>query len=110
MTRNFLRALVPLLPLPALALAVLLFTNGTAAAWWPAFGYNGPSGTVANPYQPSYFGYPLDDYSAGYYGGGRYREYYSFGRGYGVANYPGPLIGPGNPPDYRGSVRHPIYY
>jgi uncharacterized protein (TIGR03000 family) len=47
--------------------------------------------------------------SAGYYGGGRYREYYSFGRGWSssLANYPGPLPGPGLPPDYRGSLRHP---
>ena len=102
------RTLVSLLPLPALAVAVLFSTSGTAAAW--PFGYNGPSGSVSNPYVPSYFGYPLDDYSAGYYGGGRYREYYSYGRGYGVANHPGPVTGPGLPPDYRGSVRNPVYY
>ncbi|OAI48392.1 hypothetical protein AYO44_07095 [Planctomycetaceae bacterium SCGC AG-212-F19] len=95
--------------LPALALAVLLSTAGTALAW-PFFGYNEPRGAVSDPYRPSYFGYPLDDYSAGYYGGGRYREYYNFGRGYGVANYPGSMPGPGLPPDYRGNVRHPVYY
>jgi uncharacterized protein (TIGR03000 family) len=39
----------------------------------------------------SWFGYNLDDTNPGYYGGGRYREYYNFGRGYGLANYPGPL-------------------
>lgn len=40
---------------------------------------------------PSLFGYNLDETGPGYYGGGRYREFYSFGRGYGVANFPGPL-------------------
>jgi uncharacterized protein (TIGR03000 family) len=64
------------------------------------------------PRPPSYFGYPLDDRSAGYYGGGRYTEYYSYGRGYGIANYPGPLPGPGLPPDYRGPMPRPgtVYY
>jgi uncharacterized protein (TIGR03000 family) len=57
-------------------------------------------------YAPSYYGYPLDEMSAGYYGGGRYREYYNFGRGYGIANYPDSYPGRGLPPDYRGP-RHP---
>jgi uncharacterized protein (TIGR03000 family) len=59
---------------------------------------------------PSYYGYPLDDHAAGYYGGGRYNEYYNFGRGYGMANFPGPIIGGHVPPDYRGSARHPGLY
>jgi uncharacterized protein (TIGR03000 family) len=42
---------------------------------------------------PSYFGYPLDDLHPGYYGGGRYREYYSFGRGYGFAEFPDSVPG-----------------
>jgi uncharacterized protein (TIGR03000 family) len=42
----------------------------------------------------SYYGYNLDDRHPGYYGGGNYREYYAFGRGYGVANFPGPVPGP----------------
>ena len=33
----------------------------------------------------SLYGYNLDDPSPGYYGGGRYREYYSYGRGAGLA-------------------------
>src|SRR5262249_61454712 len=37
-------------------------------------------------FAPSYYGYPLDDTTAGYYGGGRYREYYSYGRRFGWAN------------------------
>lgn len=42
---------------------------------------------------PSYYGYPLDDRNPGYFGGGRYREYYSYGRGPGPApsNFPGNL-------------------
>ncbi len=97
------RTLVSCLSLPLLAAAVLLVSAGSASAWWwPTFGYNGPSGTVVDPYHPRYWGYPLDELSTGYYGGGSYREYYSFGRGYGVANYPDSLVGPGLPPDYRG--------
>jgi uncharacterized protein (TIGR03000 family) len=105
---TMIRTLVSLLPLPALALAVLLCAGGDAAAW--PFGYNMPRGSLGYTYVPSYFGYPLDDYSASYYGGGRYREYYTYGRGYGIANYPGSVLGPGLPPDYRGSVRNPVYY
>src|SRR5262245_29678872 len=45
-------------------------------------------------FPPSYYGYNLDDTNPGYYGGSRYREYYSYGRGYGLANYPGPVPGP----------------
>jgi uncharacterized protein (TIGR03000 family) len=51
-------------------------------------------GPDAWPYPPSYYGYNLDDPHPGYYGGGRYREYYSYGRGYGLANYPPPYTGP----------------
>jgi uncharacterized protein (TIGR03000 family) len=42
----------------------------------------------------SNYGYNLFDAHPGYYGGGDYREYYAFGRGYGVANFPGPVPGP----------------
>lgn len=44
-------------------------------------------------YAPSYYGYDLDA-QTGYYGGSRYREYYSYGRGTGLANFPGPVPGP----------------
>ncbi len=40
---------------------------------------------------PRIYGYPLDDNAADYYGGHRYKEYYSFGRGYGLADFPGPV-------------------
>jgi uncharacterized protein (TIGR03000 family) len=40
---------------------------------------------------PSIFGYNLDDPHPGYFGGGRYREYYNYGRGNTLANFPDPL-------------------
>ncbi|MGF1582676.1 MAG: TIGR03000 domain-containing protein [Gemmataceae bacterium] len=40
---------------------------------------------------PSIYGYKLDEMSPGYYGGGRYNEYYNFGRGYWFADFPGPV-------------------
>jgi uncharacterized protein (TIGR03000 family) len=85
--------------LATLAAAILLLAAPNAPAGGGA-GYRAP---IPFGSLPSHYGYPLDDYSAGYYGGGRYREYYNYGRGYGIANYPGPL------PDYRGSARHPLY-
>jgi uncharacterized protein (TIGR03000 family) len=51
-------------------------------------------------YPPSSYGYYLDETAAGYYGGSRYREYYAFGRGYGMANFPGPVPGPLDRPIY----------
>jgi uncharacterized protein (TIGR03000 family) len=75
-----------------MSLAILTFLAASPAeAGGPVFRNGGfPLGFFA----PSYYGYPLDDMAAGYYGGGRYREYYSYGRGYGWANYPGPVPGP----------------
>jgi uncharacterized protein (TIGR03000 family) len=57
---------------------------------------------------PSYYGYHLDEMSAGYYGGGRYREYYTFQRGSNLASSPGPIIGQPFPQDYRGHHSHPV--
>jgi len=42
-------------------------------------------------FPPSYYGYNLDDPHPGYFGGGRYNEYYKFGRGWAFANYPDSL-------------------
>jgi uncharacterized protein (TIGR03000 family) len=78
---------------PIMGGTLLLATAGPAGAWdlgGPLY-QRGP----ANSPPASYFGYNLDDPHPGYFGGGRYREYYSYGRGYGLANFPGPL------PDYR---------
>jgi uncharacterized protein (TIGR03000 family) len=47
-------------------------------------------GTLA----PGAYGFDLDDTNPGYFGGGRYREYYNYGRGFGIANFPGPYPGP----------------
>jgi uncharacterized protein (TIGR03000 family) len=94
----------------------LPFLTGCTLFWAVQPGSAGNPGYRGNTsafglgiYSPAYYGYNLDEGHAGYYGGGRYREYYNFGRGYGLANYPGPLPGPGVPPDYRGSSRYPDY-
>jgi uncharacterized protein (TIGR03000 family) len=66
----------------------LLLTAAPAAAWelgGPLY-QRGP-----DPYPTSHYGYNLDDPHPGYYGGINYKEYYNFGRGYGLANFPGPL-------------------
>jgi len=59
---------------------------------------------VDNP--ASNYGYNLDAPHPGYYGGGDYREYYAFGRGTGVANFPGPLPGPDYYWDWTSPWRH----
>jgi uncharacterized protein (TIGR03000 family) len=63
--------------------------------------YDPGSGYSREYYPPSYWGYNLDERHPSYYGGMRYREYYSFARGYGYATYPEPFpnypLGP-----YRG--------
>jgi uncharacterized protein (TIGR03000 family) len=70
--------------------AVVGFLHVSAAFAWD---FGGPAYQQGFPKAPpaSYFGYNLDDPQPGYFGGGRYREYYSYGRGYGLANFPGPL-------------------
>jgi uncharacterized protein (TIGR03000 family) len=71
---------------PALAVCTLVAVTGPAAAW----DLGGPLYTNRIP-PASLYGYNLDDPSPSYFGGGRYREYYNYGRGYGLANFPGPL-------------------
>jgi uncharacterized protein (TIGR03000 family) len=43
------------------------------------------------PVPPSVYGFRLDDPGPDYYGGSRYKEYYHFGRGYALADFPGPV-------------------
>ncbi len=90
--------------LPVVLGTVLFLGAGPAQGGNPAYFsvYRASPGSVWFDPPPSYFGYHLDEYAAGYYGGGRYREYYAYGRGVGLADYPGPLAWPGVPPDYRG--------
>lgn len=38
---------------------------------------------------PSWYGYPLNDRNPTYFGGLNSREYYAYGRGYGIADFPG---------------------
>lgn len=78
---------------PLLAICAIVISSFPASAGGPFF-RGGTSWFGMGSLPPSYYGYPLDDMSAGYYGGARYREYYNYGRGYGWANYPGPVPGP----------------
>ncbi len=55
-------------------------------------------------FAPGNYGYNLDDQSRGYFGGGRYTEYYNYGRGgnlSNLANFPGPAPGPAWLYDHR---------
>lgn len=82
--------LTPFRPSAAALLLCALASPVPAWEWqgWPLGGA---------PYQrrydvpPSFYGYPLDDTNPTYWGGINYREYYGYGRGYGLATFPGPL-------------------
>jgi len=78
--------------IPALA---SLFLTATPLFAWPL-----GEPTVNNDRYyppPSVYGYNLFDRAPTYYGGGNYREYYSFGRGFGFADFPGDIRMPVNP-------------
>jgi uncharacterized protein (TIGR03000 family) len=70
------------------------FVLSSVSALLLPLGVFGPSGGALraqgprDAYPPSYYGYNLDDPHPGYFGGGRYNEYYKFGRGYWLSNYP----------------------
>lgn len=66
------------------SLGLLLLPIGAASLMGSAARAQGPR----DLFPPSYYGYNLDDPHPGYFGGGRYNEYYKFGRGYWLANYP----------------------
>jgi uncharacterized protein (TIGR03000 family) len=99
------RKVVASLPLPALTFSLLLGNAASSRAGGhggisPPYGYPANSYGYGSGYYPaSSVGYNLDDPHPGYYGGGRYREYYSYGRGFGLANFPGPYPGPIWPSD-----------
>jgi uncharacterized protein (TIGR03000 family) len=80
---------------PALcALALMAVSAGRASAQVASpITLFGRQAYIVEP-PASYYGYNLDDAHPGYYGGDRYREYYAYGRGYGIANFPGPVPGP----------------
>jgi uncharacterized protein (TIGR03000 family) len=67
--------------------AVLLVVAAPVGAWERIY----PSDFGRYDVPPRIYGWPLDDDHASYYGGGRYKEYYSYSRGYGLANFPPPL-------------------
>jgi uncharacterized protein (TIGR03000 family) len=89
------------------ATAALLASALPAFAWYPRDpASNGGFGP--GPYPPSYYGWPLDDRTASYYGGANYREYYSYGRGFYFAGYLGPVPGgPVYPFGYRCPAHEP---
>ena len=71
--------------------SVICLCQHSAAHAWPKIL---PHHFGRYPVPPRVYGYKLDEDNPGYYGGARYREYYSFGRGYALADFPGPV------PDY----------
>lgn len=83
------------------ALAALVLSSGSVWAW----PLGAPLYSSRYPVAPSYYGYPLTDTAPTYFGGINYREYYSYGRGYGIADYPGPVpnvLTFGKPKNFRG--------
>ncbi len=77
------------------ALAWLAASAAPASAQVAApFGYFGGRNVYLVDNPASNYGYNLWDPHPSYYGGGYYREYYAFGRGTGVANFPQPVPGP----------------
>jgi uncharacterized protein (TIGR03000 family) len=89
------------------ALLLSAVSGGEAFAQVAApFGFFGGRSVYLVDQPASYFGYNLDDPHPGYYGGGNYREYYAFGRGTGIANFPGPVPGPDYYWDWTAPWRH----
>ena len=77
------------------ALAWLAASAAPASAQVAApFGYFGGRSVYLVDNPASNYGYNLWDPHPSYYGGGYYREYYAFGRGTSVANFPEPVPGP----------------
>jgi uncharacterized protein (TIGR03000 family) len=77
------------------ALAVLALSAAPAAAQVASpFGFFGGRKVYIVDDPASRYGYNLDSPHPGYYGGGDYREWYAFGRGNGIANFPQPVPGP----------------
>lgn len=74
--------------LPIVALLIAACVADDAYGW----GFlQGPIVPNRYPVPASYYGYNLDDPNPTYFGGIRYREYYNYGFGNGLANFPGPL-------------------
>jgi uncharacterized protein (TIGR03000 family) len=72
-------------------LGFILLVGSTPAAF--AWELGGPAYSgYRYDIPPSWFGYNLNDRYPTYYGGGNYREYYNFDRGFGWANFPDMMI------------------
>jgi uncharacterized protein (TIGR03000 family) len=77
------------------ALAWLAASAAPASAQVAApFGFFGGRNVYLVDNPASNYGYNFHDPHPSYYGAGFYREYYAFGRGTSVANFPGPVPGP----------------
>jgi uncharacterized protein (TIGR03000 family) len=76
------------------ALAALFVSAGPVLAW--PLGEPQVNNDRYYP-PPSVYGYNLFDRAPTYYGGSNYREYYSFGRGFGFADFPGAIYPPVRP-------------
>ncbi len=78
-----------------LAVAVVCAGAATARAGGPVGAWlTGSQGYSVNYYAPGHYGYNFDNFNPSYYGGYFYREYYSFGRGTGLATFPDCPPGP----------------
>jgi uncharacterized protein (TIGR03000 family) len=84
------RKVIPLVGLSVFIASALLLGADRARAW--SAGERKPTYPLpSDPYfYPGYYGYDLNDRHPGYYGGGRYREYYNFGGPIGYGFYPVP--------------------
>jgi uncharacterized protein (TIGR03000 family) len=84
-------------PVPARLLSVLglMLVAGVVQADGPVVSWlRGSNGYPVDFYAPGNYGYNLWDRNPGYYGGGNYREYYAYGRGVFLANFPDSPPGP----------------
>jgi uncharacterized protein (TIGR03000 family) len=86
---------------------VFLLSSAFPSAGWAQF-IRTPAEAMAatgDRIPASWYGYPINDPAPfSYYGGVNYREYYGYGRGYGIAGFPTPVPGPAFFPD-----RRPLY-
>ncbi len=91
--------------LAAASAILVLASSMPAPAWGQTRFIRTPADVTAamgDRIPASWYGYPLNDPSPfNYYGGANYREYYGYGRGYGIAGFPGPVPGKLAFPDYR---------
>jgi uncharacterized protein (TIGR03000 family) len=79
--------------LSALVLTVVSIAPARAGGWFAAW-LTGANGYPVDFYAPGNYGYNIWDRNPGYFGGANYREYYAYGRGTFLANFPDSPPGP----------------